>query len=160
MPAAKPPFRADHVGSLIRPPHLIEARRQREAGAIDAAALRAVEDECIRAAVALQEGAGLKAITDGEFRRRVWYADFLTGFDSVKEAPGLFEVRTANADGSVAVSRLNGMLVTGRLKRSRGVQTGSFDFLRSVTSRTAKVCIPSPSMMHFRGGRGAIDRDA
>jgi len=160
MPAAKPPFRADHVGSLIRPPHLIEARRQREAGAIDAVALSAIEDECIRAAVALQEGAGLKAITDGEFRRRVWYADFLTGFDNVKEAPGLFEVRTANADGSVAVSRLNGMLVTGRLKRSRGVQTGSFDFLRSVTSRTAKVCIPSPSMMHFRGGRGAIDRDA
>jgi 5-methyltetrahydropteroyltriglutamate--homocysteine methyltransferase len=160
MSAGNPPFRADHVGSLIRPPRLIEARRQRDEGAIDSAALRAIEDECIREAIALQESVGLAAVTDGEFRRRVWYADFLTGFDNVKEGGAMLEVRTAQPDGSVGVSKLNGMRVTGKLKRSRGIQTESFDFLRATTKRTAKVCIPSPSMMHFRGGRDAIDRAA
>jgi 5-methyltetrahydropteroyltriglutamate--homocysteine methyltransferase len=163
MPAmsnGKPPFRADHVGSLIRPPRLLEARRQRDQGALDAAGLRAIENDCIREAVALQESVGLAAITDGEFRRRVWYADFLTGFANVREGGRMLDVRTRNPDGSVSVSGLNGMRVTGKLARPRGVQTDSFDFLRAATSRTAKVCIPSPSMLHFRGGRGAIDREA
>jgi 5-methyltetrahydropteroyltriglutamate--homocysteine methyltransferase len=159
-PNGKPPFRADHVGSLIRPPRLIEARRQRDQGSLDAAALRAIEDDCIREAVALQESVGLAAVTDGEFRRRVWYADFLIGFANVREGGRMLDVRIPNPDGSISVSGLNGMQVTGKLARPRGIQTESFEFLRAVTSRTAKVCIPSPSMLHFRGGRGAIDREA
>ena len=157
---SQPPFRADHVGSLIRPPRLIAARQKRDEGAVDGATLRAVEDECIREAARLQEDVGLRAVTDGEFRRRVWYADFLTGFDNVQEGGRMLEVRTTNPDGSVRISRLNGMIVTGKLARSRGIQADSFDFLRSVTSQTAKVCVPSPSMLHFRGGRSAIDRKA
>jgi methionine synthase II (cobalamin-independent) len=160
MTTTTAPFRADHVGSLIRPPRLIEARQKCSEGAIDRAALRAVEDECIRDAVRLQEGVGLRAVTDGEFRRRVWYADFLTGFEHVQEAGPMLEVRAAGPDGDVQGSKLNGMVVTGKLGRPRGIQTDSFEFLRSTTSRTPKVCIPSPSMLHFRGGRRAIDRAA
>lgn len=152
---SKGPFRADHVGSLIRPDRLLDARDRFQKGMINIASLRAVEDECIRACVKLQESAGLAAITDGEFRRKVWYADFLTGFDNVKAAGPMLAVKAGGA-----VSKLNGMEIVGKLKRSRGIQTESFDFLKGCTSRVAKVCIPSPSMLHFRGGRGAIDRAA
>ncbi len=160
MTNGKPPFRADHVGSLIRPPRLLEARERRDQGLIDDATLRAIEDECICEAVRLQESVGMRAIHDGQFRPRVWYAEFLTGFENVQEGGGMLEVRTTDPDGSVRTGKLNGMVVTGKLARLCGIQTDSFDFLRSKTSQTAKVCIPSPSMLHFRGGRRAIDCEA
>ncbi len=153
----KPPFRADHVGSLIRPEPLLAAREALADGKLDADALHALEDDCIRDAVRLQEDAGLQSITDGEFRRRVWYADFLCGFDNVREAGMMLEVEVAGADGAVNTSKLNGMEITGKVRRSHPIQVPSYEFLKSVTTRTAKVCMPSPSMMHFRGGRKAID---
>jgi 5-methyltetrahydropteroyltriglutamate--homocysteine methyltransferase len=160
VPHSKGPFRADHVGSLIRPDRLLQARTRTERGEMDRAGLRLVEDECIRDAVRLQEDVGLAAITDGEFRRKVWYADFLTGFDNVQAAGPMLEVRSTDAKGETKTSRLNGMAVVGKLNRSRGIQIDSFDFLKGLTKRVAKVCIPSPSMLHFRGGRDAIDRKA
>ncbi len=156
----KPPFRADHVGSLIRPEPLLAAREAFADGKLGADALHALEDDCIRDAVRLQEEAGLQGITDGEFRRRVWYADFLCGFDNVREAGMMLEVAVAGADGAVNTSKLNGMEITGKVRRSHPIQVPSYEFLKSVTTRMAKVCMPSPSMMHFRGGRKAIDAAA
>jgi 5-methyltetrahydropteroyltriglutamate--homocysteine methyltransferase len=156
----KGPFRADHVGSLIRPERLLVAREKREKGEIDRDTLTAIEDECIREVVRMQENAGLEAITDGEFRRRVWYGDFLAGFDNVREAGRMLEVTFTEPDGSVTTSKLNGMAVDGKLARSQGIQSGSYEFLKSVTTKLPKVCIPSPSMMHFRGGRQGIDQKA
>ena len=154
------PYRADQVGSLLRPERLIAAREQVRDGKLDKAALTALEDECIREAVKLQEEAGLQSITDGEFRRRVWYADFLCGFDNVREAGMMLDVEVKGADGSVSHSKLQGMVVEGKVRRSKPIQVPSFDFLKPLTKRTIKVCIPAPSMMHFRGGRNAIDRAA
>lgn len=156
----KPPYRADHVGSLIRPEPLLVAREKFTKGEMDRAALTALEDDCIRDVVKLQENAGLQGISDGEFRRRVWYADFLCGFDNVREAGMMLEVEVTGADGVVSRNKLNGMEITGPLRRSHPIQVPSFEFLKSVTTRNPKVCIPSPSMMHFRGGRDAIDRTA
>lgn len=156
----KPPFRADQVGSLIRPERLIAAREKVKAGDMAPADLTSIEDECIREAVKLQEEAGLLSITDGEFRRRVWYADFLSGFDNVREAGMMLDVAVKGADGSVTHSKLQGMVVEGKITRSTPIQVPSYEFLKPLTKRTIKVCIPSPSMMHFRGGREAIDRKA
>jgi 5-methyltetrahydropteroyltriglutamate--homocysteine methyltransferase len=127
---------------------------------MDRAALTALEDDCIRDVVKLQENAGLQGISDGEFRSRVWYADFLCGFDNVRESGMMLEVEVTGADGVVSRNKLNGMEITGPLRRSYPIQVPSFEFLKSVTTRNPKVCIPSPSMMHFRGGRDAIDRTA
>jgi 5-methyltetrahydropteroyltriglutamate--homocysteine methyltransferase len=157
---SKRPFRADHVGSLIRPERLLAARAQRKAGEIDAPSLKAIEDGCIREVIRLQEDVGLQGITDGEFRRNTWHVDFLTGFDNVREAPGRLEVYFRNADGTKTDFRPNGMAVVGKLRRTRGIQIGAYRFLSAATKRTPKVCIPSPSLMHFRGGRDAIDRTA
>ena len=154
------PYRADQVGSLLRPEGLIAAREQVRDGKMDKAALTALEDDCIREVVKLQEEAGLQSITDGEFRRRVWYADFLCGFDNVREAGMMLDVEVKGADGSVSHSKLQGMVVEGKVRRSKPIQVPSFDFLKPLTKRTIKVCIPAPSMMHFRGGRNAIDRAA
>jgi 5-methyltetrahydropteroyltriglutamate--homocysteine methyltransferase len=156
----KPPFRADQVGSLIRPERLIAARDKVKNGTMDRAALTAIQDDCIREVVRLQEEAGLPAITDGEYRRRVWYADFLCGFDNVREAGMMLDVAVTGADGAITHSKLQGMRVDGKLRRSHPIQVPSFEFLKPLTKRTIKVCIPSPSMMHFRGGRDAVDRAA
>ena len=156
----KGPFRADHVGSLLRPARLIAARDAFGKGEIGRDALTALEDECIREVVRLQEDVGLKAVSDGEFRRKVWYADFLKGFDNIEEAGRSFEISVPAGDGTATAVRLNGMRVTGPIRRSHGIQTESFEFLKGATAHVAKVCIPSPSMVHFRGGRGAIDADA
>jgi 5-methyltetrahydropteroyltriglutamate--homocysteine methyltransferase len=154
------PFRADHVGSLIRPDRLMDAREARKDGKIDAASLRAVEDACIREAVRMQEAAGLEAITDGEFRRNTWHVDFLTQFDNVRESKGSLEIYFVNADGTKTDFRPNGMAITGKIRRSHPIQAEDYKFLASATRRTPKVCIPSPSLMHFRGGREAIDKTA
>jgi 5-methyltetrahydropteroyltriglutamate--homocysteine methyltransferase len=154
----KPPFRADHVGSFLRPKRLLDARDQFKQGAIDAAALRAVEDDSIREVVKFQEDLGLRGITDGEFRRTYFHTDFLTKLSGVTTTGGInvsFHSASGNVDFAPPV-----MQVTAKVRHSQPIQRADFEFLRSVTTRTAKVTIPSPTMLHFRGGRGAISREA
>ena len=158
--ADKPPFRADHVGSLLRPQRLLDARDRRAKGEIDAAALRAVEDECIREVVKLQEDVGLRGITDGEYRRTYWHLDFLEAIEGVKVVESQFTTSFQREDGVDVEFRPSALQVTGRLARTHGIQTADFEFLKSVTTRTPKVSIPAPSMLHFRGGREAIDKAA
>jgi methionine synthase II (cobalamin-independent) len=154
-----PPFRADHVGSLLRPPELHEARAARARNAITAAELARVEDEAIRAAVELQEGLGLKSITDGEYRRGSWNQDFLQSFSGVEVVQGRITVRFHSQAGSLE-GRPTGFRIVGKLGRPHGIFVDAFKFLKSVAHGTAKVTIPSPTLLHFRGGREAIDRAA
>ena len=157
--AAKPPFRADHVGSLLRPPELLEARRRHAAGELSDAALRAAEDEAIRGAVAMQESVGLEGVTDGEFRRTYFHVDFLERLEGVSVSQADYKVKFHSARGDVDFSPPV-LGVSGRLARPRPIAVDDFAFLRSLTTRTPKLCIPSPSMLHFRGGRGAVDAEA
>lgn len=160
MPKAngRPPFRADHVGSLLRPASLIEARGRTQRGEISAEELRTVEDAAIRDAVALQEQVGLQAITDGEFRRTFFHIDFLERLDGVTVKGGMpVKFQRDGEQVEFAPPRLE---VTGKIRRSQGIATDDFAFLKSVTDRTAKLCIPSPTMLHFRGGREAVDKTA
>jgi len=156
---AKPPFRADHVGSLLRPPALLEARARHQAGELSAQELRAVEDESIRGAVALQEEVGLEGVTDGEYRRTYFHVDFLERIAgvSVSESQYTVRFRGAGKDVDMAPPMLG---VSGRLKRPEAIAVDDFAFLKSVTGKTPKLCIPSPSMLHFRGGRGGVDQQA
>ena len=155
----KPPFRADHVGSFLRPKELIDARERFRAGEIDAEALRVVEDEAIRGVVAFQEDLGLKGITDGEFRRTYFHTDFLLQLDGVEEAGGT-QVHFHRHGGEELSYAPPVMKITGKIEHARDIQRRDYEFLASVTSRLPKVTIPSPTMLHFRGGRDAIDRDA
>ena len=155
-----PPFRADHVGSLLRPRALLEARAAHGRDEIDDGELRAVEDECIRGAVRMQEEAGLQGITDGEFRRTFWHLDFLRRISGVEVTEGNFVARFRKDDGTEIGFKPPTMTVNARLGRVRDIQAEDFEFLASVVGRTPKVCIPSPSMLHFRGGRKAISEDA
>jgi len=153
------PFRADQVGSHLRPDTLIQARQRADKGEIMRQELRAVEDQSIRDIVALQEQTGLKCVTDGEFRRGSWNKDFLAGFDNVVERPGNLKVFHRNPDGT-AVAQVSAWGVTGKIKRSHPIQVEDFKFLESVARVTPKTCMPSPTLLHFRGGREAIDRAA
>lgn len=156
MPATpKPPFRADQVGSLLRPAALARARAAAKKGQIDVAALRAVEDQAIRDVVARQEAVGLQGITDGEFRRDWWHIDFLRSLDGVEAVVDPSTAVFHGADEVVPV-----LTVTGKVRRTRPVMVEPFRFLQAATSRTAKLTIPSPSMLHMRGGRPAINREA
>ena len=148
---ARPPFRADHVGSLLRPPELHDARARVARSEMDRAALRPVEDAAIRGAVALQESVGLSSITDGEFRRDWWHIDFLRGFDGVETSTQSFGVRFEGADEQPPL-----MKVTGKIRRTRPSMLDHFTFLKSVTTRTAKFCLPSPVMLHARGDRPTL----
>jgi 5-methyltetrahydropteroyltriglutamate--homocysteine methyltransferase len=153
------PFRANHVGSLLRPPELRAARDQHQRGEISAAALREVEDRCIRDAVKMQEDVGMQGITDGEFRRTLWHADFLSQIDGVKVVEGLLPESARhfqNPDADVQRSPTQ-FVVTGKLAHSHGIEIDNFKFLASVTKQTPKQCIPSPSLVHFRTGRAGVD---
>jgi 5-methyltetrahydropteroyltriglutamate--homocysteine methyltransferase len=155
---SKPPFRADHVGSFLRPKALLEAREARRAGTIDDAALRTVEDAAIRDIVRFQEDLGLRGITDGEFRRTYFHIDFLTQLEGVETKGGIqvkFHSNTGDVDFAPPV-----MQVTGKVRHVNDIQRADFEFLKSVTTRVPKVTIPSPTMLHFRGGRAAISREA
>jgi 5-methyltetrahydropteroyltriglutamate--homocysteine methyltransferase len=149
-----PPFRADHVGSLLRPQRLKDARIKHAAGQMPASGLKAVEDEVIATVVAKQEALGLAAITDGEMRRAYWHFDFLAGLDGVAmvEAEG---IRFAGV-----TSKAEAPFVQGRLGSQHHPQIAHFGFLKSVARHTPKMSIPSPSMLHYRGGRKMIDRAA
>jgi 5-methyltetrahydropteroyltriglutamate--homocysteine methyltransferase len=142
------PFRADHVGSLLRPRALLEKRRRAAADEVDPERLRHFEDECIESVVRMQESIGLEAITDGEFRRESFHGDFVSKLGGVdfKLMPGVGRAPF------VAVT-------TDRLRWPEGgIEVRNFRYLQSRTSRTAKQTIPSPTMTHFRGGREAVDR--
>jgi 5-methyltetrahydropteroyltriglutamate--homocysteine methyltransferase len=157
-PRSRPPFRADHVGSFLRPRALLEARDRFKSGAIGADELRRVEDEAIRGVVKFQEDLGLKGITDGEFRRTYFHIDFLTQLDGVETKGGInvsFHSNAGNVDFAPPV-----MQVTGKVRHAKDIQRADFAFLKDATTRTPKVTIPSPTMLHFRGGRGAISKEA
>jgi 5-methyltetrahydropteroyltriglutamate--homocysteine methyltransferase len=150
-----PPFRADHVGSLLRPAHLKDARRRFQQNEITKDALRAVEDDAIREVVRQQEAIGLQSITDGEFRREFFHLDFLQRLQGVTTSAGVgakFHTRAGDIDFAPPK-----VTVTGKLRHVQDIQTADFQFLQSVTRRTAKVSIPSPTMVHFRGGRKGVD---
>jgi len=155
MSRYNPPFRADHVGSLLRPPALIEARQRHQSGALSKADLRQIEDEHIRDVVRKQQDAGLKSITDGEFRRTFFHIDFLEKLEGVTVSGGIetkFHSRTGVIDFAPP-----SLSVTGKLRHVTDIQRPDFEFLKSVTTETPKVTIPSPTMVHFRGGRKTID---
>ena len=155
MSGLNPPFRADHVGSLLRPQRLKDARERFQRDEITKDELRAVEDDAIRAVVKKQEAIGLQSITDGEFRRQFFHLDFLQRLQGVAIAGGIatkFHTREGVID--FAPPRVT---VTGKLRHVQDIQTADFQFLQSVATRTPKVTIPSPTMVHFRGGRKGID---
>ncbi|MSQ71265.1 MAG: 5-methyltetrahydropteroyltriglutamate--homocysteine S-methyltransferase [Betaproteobacteria bacterium] len=157
-PAAKPAFRADQVGSLLRPAKLVAARVQREAGSLSAGELRKVEDACIREAVTRQEDAGLCAISDGDFRRATFHIDFLNSIEGIRFNPKPFQVpfQQGPAKGhSPAVFE-----TTAKIRHVRDICVEDFNALQAMTARTAKVAMPSPSFAHARGGRPAIDSKA
>jgi len=157
-PRTLPPYRADHVGSFLRPPEVVEARARHRQGTLDAAGLRTVEDRAIRDIVKFQEDLGLQGITDGEFRRTWFHVDFLEQLDGVEMKGGIpVSFRTATGTVEQAPPLL---VVSGKVRRSHPIQLADFKFLRAATGRTAKVTIPSPTMLHFRGGRGGISKDA
>ena len=153
-----PPFRADHVGSLLRPKELLSAREAFQAQRISRAELREVEDRAIVDAVRRQESVGLSSVTDGEFRRTYFHVDFLEKLEGV-EAKGAITVSFHKRDGTVDFAPPV-MRVTSKVRHLQPIQRADFEFLKSVTTRTPKVTIPSPTMLHFRGGRDAISREA
>ena len=153
-----PPFRADHVGSFLRPAPLLEARERHRNGVLSRAQLREAEDAAIRDIVRFQEDLGLVGITDGEFRRTYFHVDFLEQLAGVETRGGIavsFHTAQGNVEFAPPVMR-----VTGPVRHVKPIQVDDFKFLESVTRRTPKVTIPSPTMLHFRGGREAISRDA
>ena len=154
-PRTMPPFRADHVGSLLRPAALHRAREDAAAGRIDGDALRTVEDDAIREAVRMQED-GLLAVTDGEFRRATWHLDFIYALDGISTADDKVKISftTSRATSSSWPRRCTS--TGGSACRRRSSATPS-RFCRSAPTAPSKLTIPSPSMVHYRGGRAAID---
>ncbi|MGY1728752.1 5-methyltetrahydropteroyltriglutamate--homocysteine S-methyltransferase [Geodermatophilus sp. SYSU D01062] len=154
-----PPFRADHVGSLLRPASLLEARARHAAGEIDDAELRGIEDEAIADVVRLQRDVGLRTATDGEFRRASWHMDFIYAIGGISKVTGEdIVVHFKNADGTIDFTPA-GLHVDGPLSIGEPIFGRDFAYLQSQVSegQTAKLTIPSPSMVHYRGGAAAID---
>jgi len=157
MSRTTPPFRADHVGSLLRPPELLDARARHAAGELDAAGLRAVEDEAIRHAVALQRDVGLQSATDGEFRRGSWHMDFIYALDGISTADDKVRVSFHNEQGDIEFMAAAAH-IDGKVGVSETIFGDAYSFLAErVTTGVPKLTIPSPSMVHYRGGRAAID---
>ena len=147
-----PPFRADHVGSFLRPRYLLEARADHLAGNITGDDLKGVEDTAIKELIAQQQQAGLQSITDGEYRRAFWHLDFLenmTGVEGYQAAQGI------QFQGGQTKAR--GLKVTGKLGFGKHPFVEHFRFLKAHTRQTAKMTIPSPTVLHYRGGRKAVD---
>jgi 5-methyltetrahydropteroyltriglutamate--homocysteine methyltransferase len=153
----RPPFRADHVGSLLRAPEVVDARARLAAGAISPAELRAVEDAVIARNVGTLEGLGMRSITDGEQRRAWFHLDFLQELEGVAVTGNIASSSDSAATVHMTPPKLS---VVGPLRHVRDIQVDDFRYLASVTTQTPKVSIPSPTMVHFRGGRAAIDLDA
>ena len=158
---ARPPFRADHIGSLLRPPALTWARTKAEAGVLAPLELRRIEDVAIGDAVALQEDVGLKVVTDGEFRRAYFHLDFLTAIEGAQAVVDPTAAHFHKADGEVLEFSPPRLSIAGRLRRAAPIMRRDFEILAAATGegRTPKITIPSPSM-GLRGGREAVSRDA
>jgi 5-methyltetrahydropteroyltriglutamate--homocysteine methyltransferase len=153
----KPPFRADHVGSLLRPQKLLKAREEHAAGRLSDEELKSVEDAAIQDAVRMQEDVGLQSATDGEFRRASWHMDFIYQLGGVSRAPGNLKVEFRNESGTIEFTPA-ALHVDGKIGLEQTIFDDAFTFLKStVTSVTPKLTIPSPSMVHYRGGRAALD---
>jgi 5-methyltetrahydropteroyltriglutamate--homocysteine methyltransferase len=148
----KPPFRADHVGSLLRPQHLLDARAKFDKGEISAAQLRSIEDDAIRHVVERQEAVGLKVVTDGEFRRRSWHMDFICNIGGV--TLGGTQLRPFRNETGAVRNEIDLPKVVGKLWLEKPIFAEDFTFLKSVTKAMPKLSIPSPSMLH---GLGAIE---
>ena len=144
-PPMKPPFRADHVGSLLRPPGLTEARKKKDL---------ALQQQAIREVVRKQEAIGLQAVTDGEFSRDWWHLDFMAQLEGVemRQNPG---PKFGGTEEQPPIPH-----VTGKLRYSKPIMVEDFRFLKQNTNRVAKFTIPSPSMLHLRAGRAGISREA
>jgi 5-methyltetrahydropteroyltriglutamate--homocysteine methyltransferase len=153
MQRTKPPFRADHVGSLLRPAALKAAREKRAKGEIDAAALKAVEDKAIEDIIRKQEGVGLQSISDGEFRRSWWHLDFLWGLDGVER-----HVMDAGITFAAVTTRNEGIRVTGKIGFTGHPMIEHFKFLKAHTTRTPKMTIPAPSALYGRPNPTPIDK--
>ncbi|GAB2757874.1 5-methyltetrahydropteroyltriglutamate--homocysteine S-methyltransferase [Salinifilum aidingensis] len=159
-PRITPPFRADHVGSLLRPQRLLDARSEHAAGRLSDARLAEIEDEAIAEAVAAQEDVGLFSATDGEFRRTSWHMDFLYQLSGVsKAADSELQVRFHNAEGDVEFTTPD-LRVDGEVGLERTIFGEAFTYLREqATTATPKLTIPSPGMLTFRAGKTALDED-
>ena len=155
---SQPPFRADHVGSLLRPPELMQARADHAAGRLTADELRAAEDDAIRAAVRMQEDVGLQSATDGELRRTSWHMDFIYQLQGVHRTDEQILVHFRNAYGNLDFTSA-ALRIDGKIGLDEPIFGPAFSFLRdTVTTAVPKLTIPSPSMVHYRGGPAAIDR--
>jgi 5-methyltetrahydropteroyltriglutamate--homocysteine methyltransferase len=156
MTDGKAPFRADHVGSLLRPPELLRARDRFKNGEISAPELHSIEDASILSAVRMQEEAGLQGVTDGEFRRGSWHMDFLYQLGGATKVQDNLKVQFHNEKGDIEFTPA-ALRVTGKLMLKKCIFGDDFSYLKSITRGTPKLTIPSPSMIHYRGGRAAID---
>ncbi len=153
----KPPFRADHVGSLLRPERLTSAREAHRAGEIDTDRLREIEDECIRGVVRMQEDVGLQTATDGEFRRTAWHMDFIYQLGGITPTDEKIQVHFYNQNGELDFESA-ALRVHDRVRLQQPIFADAFTFVRdTATSATPKLTIPSPSMVHYRGGPAALD---
>ncbi len=152
-----PPFRADHVGSLLRPRELLDARQSFAEGRIDAEALREVEDVAVRDVVALQEGLGLRSATDGELRRTSWHMDFIYQLGGISRSDEQLEVAFKDSRGTTRFTS-PALRVTDKVHLDHTIFGDAFGYLASVTTTAVpKLTIPSPSMVHYRGGPASID---
>jgi 5-methyltetrahydropteroyltriglutamate--homocysteine methyltransferase len=152
-----PPFRADHVGSLLRPASVLAARDDFAAGRVTARQLRAVEDEAIAGVVAMQQNVGLQSATDGEFRRASWHMDFIYQIGGVSKAPGNLAVRFHNPGGDIEFTPA-ALHVGSEIHMAKTIFEEDFTYLKSLAGTSAaKLTIPSPNMVHYRGGPAAID---
>ncbi|HJM51239.1 MAG TPA: 5-methyltetrahydropteroyltriglutamate--homocysteine S-methyltransferase [Alphaproteobacteria bacterium] len=159
MAPRNPPFRAEHVGSLLRPKKLTQAFRAHGAGRLDEAEFAAIQDQCIRDVVELQENLGLRSITDGEFRRASYWSHFVESVEGFGVRPARFKFRDAEGVEQDFLAPI----AEGPVARSQSISGGEFAFLAATTCETPKITIPSPPTMHFWGGDGETayaDRDA
>lgn len=154
MSTGHPPYRADHVGSLLRPEPLKHARAEHAAGRLTAAELRAVEDTQIELAVRRQEALGLEAVTDGEMRRSWWHFDFLGGLDGVDFLPGIKAIEFHGV-----TTKNENLYVSGPVRVGDVPMLADFRYLAGVSRATPKFTIPGPPVLHFRGGRELISRE-
>src|ERR687897_2373131 len=153
-----PPFRADHVGSLLRPQRLLDARAANANGRLDDEELHAVEDEAIREVVKMQEEVGLRTVTDGEFRRSSWHMDFIYQLGGVRKVQDNLSVKFHSDEGDIEFTP-SAAQVAERISLPEPIFADAYAFLAASASpaQVPKLTIPSPSMVHYRGGRAAID---
>jgi 5-methyltetrahydropteroyltriglutamate--homocysteine methyltransferase len=154
--SAKTFLHADHVGSMLRPQKLKDAARAFFGKRMEAAEFKRITDECVLEAIRLQEEAGMKSITDGEFRRASWFDGFIQAVEGIGVKPALFSF----TDDAGKVVDYQTAWIEGKLRRRRGITTGEFEFLKANTSQRPKITIPAPSLVHFFRGDESVNREA